>query len=160
MDEPVPGDVEPAQHAGGGRGDDTGGEVRPVVAAAAAGVHDGRHTLANAREIGREAEAGGAVVDMGVQVDQAGRDQQSARVVHLGARRIDRPGPADDGDPVARHGEISGRRRALLGVDQQPAADHKIESDVGGCLHNHGRRPFTEREMGRGGTAAGRRGVP
>jgi hypothetical protein len=60
---------------------------------------------------------------MGVQVDEAGCDDQASRVDLLGARPEIRP---DRDDAFAVDGDIGRKRVAAETIDNRPAADHQV----------------------------------
>ena len=83
------------------------------------------HHRGDAVEARRRAERvpGDLRVEMGVDVDEAGRDQLAARVDHLAGGTVV---ASDAGDAIADHGDVGLVARTTAAVDDEAAADHEI----------------------------------
>ena len=88
--------------------DDVLAETGPIAGPGTAGVDRGGHARGAAELVGIDAERGAAPVDVGVQVDQAGRDDIAGDVAHFrGALQI----LAEAGDLAVGEGDVEQRRR-------------------------------------------------
>ena len=118
-------DVEEGEDLGVVVGDDVVGEASKGVAAGASGVDHGGDAGADAAEIGLDAVAVDAVVDMGVEVDEAGSDD-------LALDFDDAPGlgggnvGGDQGDFSVLDGDVAGAVEALGRVDYGAALNYQI----------------------------------
>ena len=84
--EPGAGYVEHTDDSGFGVGDDVLREASEGVAARASSVHDGGDARVNPGEVGIYARLVDAVIDVGVQVYESGRDELASDVYHAGLR--------------------------------------------------------------------------
>ncbi len=101
------------------------------VAAAVIADEGGGHALH--QESGDQARGrivrGQVFAHMGVRIDEAGRDDHSARVDH--PRRRSGEATADRPDPVAGNRDVADERRVGAGIDGA-AADHQVHALGGG----------------------------
>ena len=119
-------DVQIGQDAHLARLDHVLAEAREIARAGAAGV-DRRGDAGGAAELlGVDAERGAAPIDVGVQVDQARRDDVARHVAHIGSG-IGLELASDHGDLAAREGDVRHGIELLRGVDHPAAAQDQIE---------------------------------
>ena len=116
------GNVEVGQDADGRGFDHVLAEAVEVARPGAAGV-DGRGDAAGAgQQLRLDAERGAAPIDVGVQVDQAGRDDLAANVTRVGAGEA----VTDRRHLAAGEGDVGHLVDALRGVDDPAALENQI----------------------------------
>ena len=115
-------------------------EAGEVAGPGAAGVDRGGDAAVAAELVGVDAERGAAPIDMGVQVDQAGRDDEARDVAHIGARVV-KP-VADLRDLAGGEGDIGDPVEILRRVDDAPALEDEVVGHFAPAfcvtLPNHG----------------------
>ena len=126
-------------------------EAGEIARAGAAGI-DRRGDAAGAAELlGIDAERGAAPIDVGVQIDQAGRDDITRHVAHVG-RRIGLEFASDRGHLAAGKGDIRYGVELLGRIDDPAAAHDQIERHrnlrVSSADHRH-RRTGSDRSFAR-----------
>ena len=117
--------VQVGQDAHLGRLDHVLAETGEVAGARAAGVDRGRDAGGAAELLRVDAERGAAPVDVGVQVDQAGRDDRSRHVAHHSPGAALQLG-ADLGDLAAREGHVAHGIELLRGIDHASSPQDEI----------------------------------
>ena len=93
-----------------------------VAGTGAAGIDDGGDAAGAGQQFGCHAERGAAPVDVGVQVDEAGRDQLAFDVLRLLAGKV----VADRRHLAAREGDVGHLVDALRGIDQLAALENQV----------------------------------
>src|SRR5262249_29988851 len=102
-------------------------ERREGRGAGGAGVDGGGHAAVEAVGIGLDAERGDAPVDVGMQVDPAGRDEQAGGVDDLAADAAPGDVGADRGDPRSYDAHVGDGVEVLRRVEHAPAAHQDVE---------------------------------
>ena len=105
-------------------------EAGEVAGAGAAGVDRGGDAGGAAELLRVDAERGAAPVDVGVQVDEAGRDDEAGHVADVGAGAAFEAW-ADAGDLAAGKGDVGDGIELLRGVDHPAAAQDEIVGHEG-----------------------------
>ena len=119
-------DMQIGENADLARLDHVLAEAREIARAGAAGV-DRRGDAGGAAELlGVDAERGAAPIDVGVQIDQARRDDVTRHVAHVGSR-IDLELVSDLGHLAGGEGDIRHGVELLGGVNHPAAAQDQIE---------------------------------
>ena len=119
-------DVQIGEDADLARLDHVLAEAREIARAGAAGVDRGGDAGGAAELLGVDAERGAAPIDVGVQIDQARRDDVARHVAHVGSR-IGLELVSDRGHLAAGKGDIRHGVELLGGVDHPAAAQDQIE---------------------------------
>jgi hypothetical protein len=119
------GNVQIDQDADPARLDHMPAEAREVAGPGATGVDAGGDRAHPREFLGVDAERGAAPVDMGVQVDQPRRHDQSGNIAD-GATAGVQAG-ADRGDLAAGEGDVGDAVDALRRVDHPSIPEHEIE---------------------------------
>ncbi len=92
-------------------------EAVEIARAGAAGIDESRDAAGARQKLGLDAERRAAPVDVGMQVDQAGRDDLAGNVAHiLGRKTI-----ADRRDLAAGEGNVGDLVEGLRGIDNPSA---------------------------------------
>ncbi len=105
-------------------------EAVEVAGPGAAGIDEGRDAARARDQLGLDAERGAAPVDMGVQVDQARRDDLARDVARVLARQV----VADGGDLAAGEGDVGHPVERLRGIDHAAALQTPDRSCSSLCL--------------------------
>ena len=116
-------------------------EAGEVAGPGAAGVDRGGDAAGAAELLGVDAERGAAPIDMGVQVDQAGRDDEARDVAHIGARRRSSPSPTFATLPPEKATSVTAVE-ILRRIDHAPALEDEVVGHFAPAfcvtLPNHG----------------------
>ena len=115
------GDIEQAVETSRGGLGDPFPEAQHIERARGPHIQPGGHTAARGHRVGVDAPEGDVVIDVGVQVDQAGGDDLAAGVHHPG-RALGGDVGFDGGHPVAPDAHIQSSALAA-GVDDFAAFD-------------------------------------
>ena len=115
-------------------------EAGEVAGPGAAGIDRGRDAAVAAERVGIDAERGPAPIDMGVEVDQAGRDDEAREIADVGAGVVEPI--ADLRNLAAREGDIRHPVEILRRVDHAPALEDEVVGHFAPAfcvtLPNHG----------------------
>ena len=137
-------DVEQGEDAGLRALDHVLPEARERGGAGRSAVDNRGHPTGHPDEIGVHRDGDAAVVDVPVQVDQAGRYDTAPGVEHL-SRPLARNGWLQRLDSAARDRDIADGGQPLRRIDDPPAGDQQA---IGGLGRRPGRRQCGERQCG------------
>ncbi len=101
-------------------------EAGEIAGAGTAGIDRGGDAGGAAKLLGVDAERGATPIDMGVQVDQAGRHDLACNVAH-GGRGIRLQAAADLRHLAVGKRDVADRVEPLRGVDHAAAAQDQVE---------------------------------
>ena len=124
--DPGEGDVQVGQDAHRAPLDHVLAEAGEIAGPSAAGVDAGRDRAAAGEVLGVDAERRASPIDVGVQIDEAGRDDEARHVAHLGALGFE--ALAHCGDLAAGEGDVGHAVEILRGVDHATVAKDEIEA--------------------------------
>ena len=116
------GDVEIGQDADRRRLDHVLAKAVEVARAGAAGIDEGGDAAGAGQKLGLDAERRAAPVDVGMQIDEAGRDDLACDVAHVLARQI----VADGRDLAVREGDVGHLVERLRGIDDPSAFENQV----------------------------------
>jgi hypothetical protein len=120
-------DVQIRENADLARLDHVLAEPCEIAGARAAGIDRGGDARGAAELLGVDAERGAAPIDMGVQIDQAGRDDGARHVADVRSR-IGLELGSDLGDLAVGEGDVRHGVKLLRRVNHPAAAQDQIES--------------------------------
>jgi hypothetical protein len=100
-------------------------EAGEVAGAGAAGIDQSGGAAASRDGGGVDPDRGAAPIDMGVQVDQPGRDEQTADIAGVGRGFVD--ALADGDDLPAGESDVAAGVDSLRGIDEVAAAQDEIK---------------------------------
>ena len=106
--------------------DDMLAEAGEIARPGAAGVDAGRNRAAAREVLGVNAERRASPINVSVQIDEAGRDDEARHVAHLGAVGFE--ALADCRHLSAGEGDVGDAVEILRGVDDATVAEDEIES--------------------------------
>ncbi len=121
--------MQKGQDADRARLDHMFAKSREIAGSGAAGIDAGRHRALPGEHFGVDPEGCPAPIDMGVQIDQARRDDAAGNVAHVGAAGVE-PVP-DRGDLAAGEGDIRHPVDILGRVDDAAVAEHEFKRHIG-----------------------------
>jgi hypothetical protein len=124
------GDVEIGQDAHRRRLDHMLAKAVEIAGARTAGIDEGGDAAAARQQFGLDAERGAAPIDMGVQVDQAGRHDLAGDV----ARVLGRQALADRRHLAARESHVGHSVDILRRIDHPAALQYEIVHEPLSCL--------------------------
>ena len=116
------GDVEIRKDSNGRGLDHVLAEAVEIAGPGAAGIDEGGDAAGARQQLGLDTQGRAAPVDMGVQVDQAGRDDLAFDVARVGPSEP----VADRRDLAAGEGDVGHLVDALRGIDEPAAFENQI----------------------------------